>query len=242
MGHSLVFMPECHSTNDEATRLIQTTKMMDGTVVITANQTAGRGQRGNTWIVEPGKNLTFSIFIKPSFLQARDQFYLNMAFSLGVHDYIKDKLDCMVNVKWPNDVLLNEKKASGILIENHLHGQHIQHSIVGIGLNVNQKTFAIDTATSLSMEASQEFDLNDALADLLVFLETRFIQLRSQDFKKLTVDYLSSLYRMGEAHSFKSGDEMFVGTISGIDPSGKLKIETGSGTRHFNVKEVEFVK
>jgi BirA family biotin operon repressor/biotin-[acetyl-CoA-carboxylase] ligase len=243
MGHSLVFMPECHSTNDEASRLIQTANnIVDGTVVITENQTAGRGQRGNTWTSDPGKNLTFSILVKPTFLQVRDQFYLNIAFSLGLYDYLCQKLGEKVNVKWPNDILVNEKKICGILIENHLRGQHIQHSIVGIGLNVNQKSYELPWATSMMLEASEEFKLDETLADLLLFLESRFIQLRSQHFKKLSDDYLNVLYRKGEEHFFKNGGEVFPGTISGIDPMGKLAVMTANGVRYFNVKEVEFVK
>ena len=152
MGHSLVFMPECHSTNDEASRLIQNSNVLEGTVVITGNQTAGRGQRGNAWFSEPGKNLTFSILIKPSFLSVKNQFYLNIAFSLGLFDYLKEVLKTEVKIKWPNDILVNGKKICGILIENHLQAQHIQHSIVGIGLNVNQHHHLLATATSMNLE------------------------------------------------------------------------------------------
>jgi BirA family transcriptional regulator, biotin operon repressor / biotin---[acetyl-CoA-carboxylase] ligase len=242
MGHSLVFMPECHSTNDEASRLIQTTNVMDGTVVVTENQTAGRGQRGNTWTSEPGKNLTFSILLKPTFLQVHDQFYLNIAFSLGLHDYLSEVVESQVNIKWPNDILVNEKKICGILIENHLRGQHIQHTIVGIGLNVNQEFYPLASATSMKLETKEDFNLEEALADLLSSLEIRFIQLRSNQLQKLLSDYLDVLYRKGEQHPFKNGDETFLGTISGIDPTGKLKIETESGLRSFGVKEVEFIK
>lgn len=242
MGHSLVFMPECHSTNDEASRLIQATNILDGTVVITANQTAGRGQRGNTWFVEPGKNLTFSIFVKPTFLQVQDQFYLNIAFSLGLHDYLSEVVVKKVNVKWPNDILVNEKKICGILIENHLRGQHIQHSIVGIGLNVNQENFSLPSATSLKLETTTEYKLDETLADLLLHLENRFMQLRTNQTQKLLASYLNVLYRKGEEHAFKTGDEVFSGTISGIDVTGKLEIQTENGFRYFGVKEVEFIK
>src|SRR5688572_1227434 len=104
MGHSMVFMPECHSTNDELARLVEAgPSVLEGTTVITNNQTSGRGQRGNTWTSEPGKNLTFSFLIKPSFLPAMDQFSLNKAFSLGLLDYLRTILDSDVKVKWPND-------------------------------------------------------------------------------------------------------------------------------------------
>src|SRR5690348_13137008 len=105
MGHSLVFMPECHSTNGEALRLLQDNPpVAEGTVIITDNQTAGRGQRGNTWESEPGKNLTFSIILKPTFLHPKDQFKLNMCVSLALHDYLTSQLQD-VKIKWPNDMM-----------------------------------------------------------------------------------------------------------------------------------------
>jgi BirA family biotin operon repressor/biotin-[acetyl-CoA-carboxylase] ligase len=242
MGHSLVFMPECHSTNDEASRLVQSSNTLEGTVVITNNQTGGRGQRGNTWVSESGKNLTFSVLIKPSFLLVKDQFFLNIAFSLGLFDYLRAVLGAEVKIKWPNDILVNGRKICGILIENHIQAQHIQHSIVGIGLNVNQNKFEVSTATSMSMEKGDAFILEEELPKLLLFLEKRFLQLRSQDFKQLTADYLACLYWIGEKHFFKNKSETFEGTISGIDSVGKLKVESEAGTKFFDIKEIEFLK
>jgi len=242
MGHSLVFMPECHSTNDEASRLIQNSNVLEGTVVITNNQTAGRGQRGNTWISEAGKNLTFSILIKPSFLLMKDQFYLNVAFSLGLFDYLSEALDAEVKIKWPNDILVKGKKICGILIENYVQGHNIQHSIVGIGLNVNQNSHASVYATSMSLETGNDFKLEEVLPNLLVFLETRFLQLRSKNFKKLNDDYLASLYWIGEKHLFEKEDEIFEGEITGIDPFGKLRINVNGTTEYFEVKEIQFLK
>lgn len=235
-------MPECRSTNDEASRLIQNGNVLEGTIVITDNQTAGRGQRGNTWVSEAGKNLTFSILLKPSFLLVKDQFYLNVAFSLGLLDYLSETLGLEVRIKWPNDILVSGKKICGMLIENYIQGQNIQHSIVGIGLNVNQHQHAVVTATSMNLESGRNFKLEEVLLNLLTNLETRFLQLRSQNFKKLNDDYLTCLYWIGEKHLFKSKDETFEGTISGIDFTGKLKVETKLGTNLFDIKEVEFLK
>src|SRR5688572_32157531 len=168
MGHSVVFMPECHSTNDEASQLIESSdNVVEGTVVITNDQTSGRGQRGNTWISEPGKNLTFSLVMKPAFLSAQDQFLLNKAFSLGLYDYLHITLKATVKIKWPNDMLANDKKICGILIENQIQGQNIQHSVVGIGLNVNQENFSMPTATSMKVFERKEFLLENVLEELL---------------------------------------------------------------------------
>lgn len=242
MGHSLVFMPECHSTNDEASRLIQNMNVIDGTVIITNNQIAGRGQRGNTWLSAVGKNLTFSILLKPSFVLVKDQFYLNVAFSLGLADYLKVALKTEVKIKWPNDILIGNKKICGILIENHIHGQHIQHSIVGIGLNVNQEVFATLTATSMSLQRHSGLLLEEVLHDLLGYFETRYLQLRAGQVEALIREYHYSLYWMDENRIFKNQEDIFEGKISGVDASGRLVIITNGLPRHFEVKQIQFLK
>ncbi len=243
MGHSLVFMPECHSTNDEASRMIESSNsVLEGTVVITNNQTSGRGQRGSTWLSESGKNLTFSVLIKPTFIHVKDQFQLNQAFSLGLLDYLKAELMTEIKIKWPNDVMVSDKKACGILIENHIQGQQIQHSIVGIGLNVNQNIFSIPTATSMKLLKGNSFLLEDVLPELLGCIETRYLQLRSGNLEKLNKDYLTALYWIRERHLFKKEDKIFEGEIVGVDSFGKLKINVDGTTEYFEVKEIQFLK
>jgi BirA family biotin operon repressor/biotin-[acetyl-CoA-carboxylase] ligase len=210
--------------------------------VITNHQTSGRGQRGSTWLSEPGKNLTFSLVIKPNFLAALDQFSLNMAFSLGLVDYLRNSLTAEVMIKWPNDILVNSQKICGILIENHIQGQGIQHSIVGIGLNVNQNKSLVSHATSMKLQTDKTFLLEDVLPELLGYLEIRYLQLRSGNMEELAADYLATFYWKGERHMFKKADEIFEGEITGIDSVGKLKINVDGTTEYFNVKEVQFLK
>lgn len=243
MGHSLVFMPECHSTNDEASRLIESnTNVVEGTVVITNKQVSGRGQRGNTWLTEHGKNLTFSILIKPSFLLAKEQFYLNKVFSLGLFDFLMKNLSGEIKIKWPNDMMANGKKICGMLIENHLQGQQIKYSIVGIGLNVNQQNFSVATATSMSLQRGEEFLLEEALPELLECLEMRYLRVRSGKFDELDCEYEKSLYWKGEKHVFKKPDEVFEGIISGVDESGKLKVNVDGTTEYFDLKQIQFLE
>ena len=117
LGKNLIFMPECHSTNDTLLLLCQKENLPEGTLVITSSQTAGRGQRGNVWEAQKDKNLTFSFLLKPSFLPVIKQFYLNIFVSLGISDFLTTISGEKVQIKWPNDILLQEKKVSGILIE-----------------------------------------------------------------------------------------------------------------------------
>jgi len=242
MGHQLVFMPECHSTNLELQRLMQQKGSTEGLVVITDNQTAGRGQRGNTWESEPGKNLTFSIALRPSFLAAKDQFYLSMAISLGLYDSISQWLPSSeVKIKWPNDVMLNGRKTCGILIENQLVGQSIEQSVIGIGLNVNQLLFNAPLATSMALEGKKQFTLQDLLEPLFGTLEKRYLQLRTGNVSSLRMDYLNEMFRKGEEHPFKSEHRMFRGTIVGVDESGKLAMHINDSLEYFDMKQIQFI-
>lgn len=239
MSQTLVYMPECHSTNLEAIRLLQNnTQVAEGTTLVTDHQIAGRGQRGSTWESEAGKNLTFSIVLKPTFLHPKDQFKLNMAVSLGLYDYLTSQVSD-VKIKWPNDMMLGDQKTCGMLIENQISGQQLQSSIVGVGLNVNQQTFSLPSATSMAIRKGQSFVLNDALAELLQWIEARYLQLRSHiDLKE---EYVNALYAKGEKRNFKSGDEVFEGVITGIDSVGLLEVEVSRAKRYFDLKEIKFL-
>ena len=240
LGKNLVFLPECHSTNDLALQMSQQSTTPEGTVVITDSQISGRGQRGNTWEAQKGLNFTLSIILKPSTLTIRDQFYLNIFTSLAIADYIKSKSHATIRIKWPNDILVDGKKLCGILIENQIQGNKFSNSIIGIGLNMNQKTFSVSTATSLSIVLGEELDLHVELEFLLQKLEARYLQLRSQQYEILMSDYLSNLHWLNEKHTFISQDVEFEGTIDGVDDVGRLKITTDGGERYFGLKEVSY--
>jgi BirA family biotin operon repressor/biotin-[acetyl-CoA-carboxylase] ligase len=242
IGQNLVFVPECHSTNDLALKLCQQYSSPEGTLVITQHQTRGRGQRGNTWDAAPGKNLTFSVVLKPTFLAVKDQFFLNIISSLAVLDYLKIKIPKEVKVKWPNDVMADNRKICGILIENQLQGSAFTNVVVGIGVNINQQQFAVNTATSLSLITGQQYDLQGELEVLLQALEVRYLQLREQKFSLLREAYTAAMFWLQENRTFSSGHETFDGRITGIDESGKLIVQASDSVRSFAIKEVSFVR
>lgn len=242
MGKNLVFVPECHSTNDLAIQLSHQPHTSEGTVVITNHQTSGRGQRGNTWESSPGQNFTFSFLIKPTFLSVIDQFYLPMFTSLALADYLTEKTEEIVQIKWPNDILVRGKKICGILIENQLKGSAFSNSIVGIGLNMNQKRFNGIAATSLYDVTGVESDLVVEHERILEKLEQRYLQLRRKDYKEMKRTYLSKLYWIDEEHTFLASGVEFLGVIRGIHETGKLAIETTQGFRYFDIKEITYVK
>lgn len=244
LGKNLLFMPECHSTNTFALDLCQQSlPIADGTVVITDNQTSGRGQRGNNWEVEPGRNLTFSVILKPTFLAVNLQFYLNIFTSLAIHDYLREKGCLRMAIKWPNDVFINEKKVSGILIENQVHGNLLANTVVGIGLNINQAQFLeLKNATSLGLILNREFDLQSELEILLTMLEARYLQLRQGHLSGLMADYLRAMYWINEAHTFGSNGQTFEGIICGVDESGRLKLRINHEEKVFGMKEISYLR
>lgn len=234
-------MPECHSTNTLALQLCQQTGTSEGTVVITNNQTSGRGQRGNSWEAKPGENLTFSIILKPTFLKASDQFLLNQCISLGLYDFLTQKLLHNVKIKWPNDMLVENKKVSGILIENIVQRDLIQWSVVGIGLNVNQTEFAFERAASLQTFSGFALHLEKELHQLLACIEVRYLSLRQGNVELLKKNYNDALLGFQERRTFKVQQEEMEGIIQGVDAVGRLILQTQQENKVFDIKEIEFV-
>jgi BirA family transcriptional regulator, biotin operon repressor / biotin---[acetyl-CoA-carboxylase] ligase len=243
-GKLIKYLPSCHSTNDIAGQIIQTENtVFEGTVIITDNQTAGRGQRGNTWEASAGENLTFSLILKPNFLKASDQFQLNVAVSMGVFDFLSEFIDENLKVKWSNDIYYGDKKMGGILIENSLQGYQIGHSIIGIGLNINQTKFNNERATSLRKITQNllKYDLSELLKKLLESIEINYLKIKNNNYESLKIRYLTNLYRFEEYHYFRRSGQQFTGKIIGINETGKLGIETDGNVIYFDFKEVEFV-
>jgi BirA family transcriptional regulator, biotin operon repressor / biotin---[acetyl-CoA-carboxylase] ligase len=241
IGKSLVFVPECHSTNTLAQQLSQQAGFADGSVIITNNQTAGRGQHGSTWHTDIGQNLTFSVIVKPTFLAIKDQYFLTVITSLAVRDLLKSMVPDKIFIKWPNDILVRHKKICGILIENQIQSSQIARSIIGIGLNVNQMIFNVITATSVRHITHQDYDLESVLHRLLEFLEVRYLQLKQGKTQELRAEYLKALYWRDEKHLFSSAGTTFTGVIDGIDEYGKLVVKTETETRSFEVKELSYL-
>ncbi len=263
LGKNLISLPTCASTNAEAQNYLQESSNMhhahqahhEGTIIITENQTAGRGQRGNVWESEPNTNLTFSLILSPKFLKITEQFKLNVAITVGITDMLQNYLP--VQIKWSNDIYTQSKKIGGILIENTIQQNFIQHAIIGIGLNINQLSFNTPIATSLINEkkqvsqltlaqipqpiSHQRYDLQTMLEEIVLGIENRYLQLRGGQYDMLKMIYLQRLYWFQEIHTFQAQDKYFVGLIIGIDNYGRLAINTEGTIKYFDVKEVAFI-
>lgn len=241
VGRSLLYLPTCHSTNAVALEMATDPKTTEGTIVLTDHQTEGRGQQHNTWEAAPHQNLTFSLILHPSFLAVAQQFWLNIAISLGIYDFLSTHILQDLKIKWPNDLYYQNHKLGGVLIQNILSQENIRRSVVGIGLNVNQTGFQTERAISIKQITGQEISLNTALEVILGFLEKRYLQLRSGNFDRLKQHYLQNLYRYQEVHTFKSQQVTFQGTILGIDKIGRLCVEKEGRLHYFSFKEIEYI-
>ncbi len=243
VGQIYKYLPSCQSTNDEASALLASASPIEGSLVTTDQQTAGRGQRGNRWESHAAENLTFSILLKPDFLAPGEQFWLTIAISLGVYDTLRPLLGESIRIKWPNDIYVCNQKLGGILIENTIQRTQLAWSVVGIGLNVNQTEFTYPAATSLQQQAPlpDGYDRPGLLALLCETIEKRYLQLRTGQRDVLKASYLSVLYHYRQEHTFSTNGQPFRGTITGIDATGRLAIETGGEVRYFDFKEVAFL-
>ena len=240
-GQQLVYLPTCTSTNIVAYELLLKNKATEGCVVITDHQTAGRGQRENTWEAEPNKNITLSLILKPVFLNVVQQFFLTISISLAVLETVQELMLASVKIKWPNDILATDQKLAGILIQNSISGHRIQHAVVGIGLNVNQKMFAHPRATSLALLTGKEYDRTAIIQKLLEHVEKRYLELKSGRFTQLKCAYLQELYRYQEVHPFLLSGQKIAGRIAGIDKIGRLAVQIDNQLQYFDSKEITYV-
>lgn len=242
----IIWYDELDSTNNEALRQILT---LDNLSVLAARaQTAGRGQRGNRWCSEPGENLTFSVLLKfgegalPP-LPAHLQFNLTCVATLAVWDYLHT-LEVETRIKWPNDIYAGDRKICGMLIENGLSGASLTHSVIGIGLNLNQTVFPgeLVNPTSVARLTGQRHPLAESLERFLGHFESRLNQLYNTE--SLRTSYLKHLYRLGEACGYVdcATGESFSATITGLTPEGRLCLALPDGTvRHYAFKEVSYL-
>ncbi len=243
IGKQFISLPSCHSTNDLMAQMSAKNQLYEGAIIITKHQTKGKGQRGNQWYSPDGENLTFSVFFKPHFLKAAQQFELNRMVSLSLLDVVKNiSEEGKVFVKWPNDLILNKKKVAGILIENSINQNGISESIVGIGLNVNQISGLLPTATSMAKQFNETFDLDKILLDVIQRLEHYYLILRGGDFRLIHELYQSKLYLKDKVAFYEDAIGKFNGIIRNVHPDGVLEIEDESGIfKKYHFKEVRLL-
>ena len=236
----IYWLDSIDSTNSEALRRLS--ELPGGTVLAAYEQTAGRGQRGNTWFTQAGKNLTFSIVLKDLSLSAPEAIRLNYLTSVAVAAYLENR-GVKADIKWPNDIYVNGRKICGMLLENTLGpGGRLLASVVGIGININQKEFSqLANATSLGLCTGREYKLEEELEAFLSVFEDLLPQLSSEE---LSAAYSARLFRKGvpaRYHDLLSDCE-YQGVIEGVEPDGRLHIRNlDGGDYYYRFKEVSYI-
>jgi len=241
---SIVRLRTVDSTNKYAKDLVLTNSVSENHVILAHEQTNGKGQIGNSWESEAGKNLIFSLILFPNDLEAASQFCLTQIVSLAVCDTLKPLLSGHnVSIKWPNDIYVGLKKICGILIENQIMGAYISNSIIGIGLNINQKEFFSNAPNPVSIIqlTNIKYDTEIILQHFLEHFENRMKQYE-QNPDSLNSDYLNTLLFGKEWRKYNTDHELFEGFIQGVNEYGQLQVLRRNGKEMlYNFKEIRFV-
>ncbi|UTW60777.1 biotin--[acetyl-CoA-carboxylase] ligase [bacterium SCSIO 12741] len=242
MKPQLHFFPSLDSTNDHLKDLIRQEKAQLWDIVWADYQSAGKGQRGNKWDSEDGENLLFSTWFKPHVLPVSQVFELNKRVSLAVRSVLVDRGVEGVSVKWPNDILVNGRKIAGVLIENNLDGDRVEHVVIGIGLNVNQVGLKdrLPNAISLREISGQKADRMELLNQLHQALQAH-IHSSFWPTARIDATYLKYLYGFRQWRTYLHQDKELFGRITGISSQGLLQMNTDKGSMEFDLREIRFL-
>jgi BirA family biotin operon repressor/biotin-[acetyl-CoA-carboxylase] ligase len=213
-------------------------------------QTSGHGQATNRWESEDGKNLLFSLLLRPTVIPAAEQFVITELVTLAIINALQDYIRQQITIKWPNDIYVGDKKLCGILIENALCGPTIDTCIVGIGININQELFVSDAPNPVSLKQlnGRDNDRGEILAEIYQNILNYYDYLadnwQNNDIKQsLHYEYMNNLYRRTGYHNYSTPEgEHFRAEIENIGPQGHLTLRLESGEqRIFAFKEVIFI-
>lgn len=236
-------LKETTSTNNYLRGLVGKEQLPEGSVVVTDFQTAGRGQVGNSWESEGGRNLMFSVILYPDFLPANRQFLISQIAALSVKETLDQYTDD-ITVKWPNDIYWKDRKICGMLIENDLTGQSLFCSVIGIGININQQEFRSNAPNpvSLTQITGREYDLDEILNSFLERLYNRYLGLIREEEDEIRSAYMATLYRGDGYYPYKDEQGVFNARIHTIEPTGHLVLQLPGGElRRYAFKEVSVV-
>ncbi|MBL6648980.1 MAG: biotin--[acetyl-CoA-carboxylase] ligase [Flavobacteriaceae bacterium] len=231
------------STND----YLKSADFYSTQVVYTYNQLKGKGQRGNKWVSEPGKNLAFSIKIFPKNLNVKDQFKVNVIFSVFIFNTLKSLNIPDIKIKLPNDIMSGNKKICGILIEFKVKGNQIENIIIGFGLNVNQEKFSgLPYASSLKLISNLNYEL-DGISNLFIQNLTRHNYLNkllnlNSGFDKILEYFNQNLYRFNFDSLFRFNNSEFIGKIKSVFSDGTINILNKNGkVQNYNFDEIKMM-
>jgi len=237
-------LSSCESTNLVLNNIYKEKPLKQNTIVVTDFQTKGVGQKGNFWESENKKNLLFSIGLVDIDLLAEKQFVLSIIVSLSIVNLLKKYFSNeKIQIKWPNDIYVGDKKIAGILIENSLIGNKIKNTIIGIGLNVNQVKFNSNIPNPISMKhiLGKEIDVRLLLDEFIIEFEKMFFSLQNGGEINLKLEYLDILYKKNESCKYIIRGKLQQAIILGIDTYGFLEMQLNNRVEVFDIKDVKYI-
>ena len=215
IGQKIIRLDTVDSTNNYTANLIKEGKILPGAVIMADEQTAGKGQRGAVWTSNAGENMLLSVFLNSANLSLHQQVALTHFAAVSVMETLR-KIGISAQIKWPNDIFVGHRKIAGILIENTILNGRISHSILGIGLNVNQINFKDLSATSVKLE-TRTFSAVEEILFKLIFEFNKYWEIvKIGNLGLLRSIYLDNLYLLEQEATFEDSDGVFNGTIQGI--------------------------
>lgn len=241
---SIIKLNAIDSTNDFLKDLTRNQLVDNFTTVVAQKQTKGKGQMGAAWESEGGKNLIMSILVKDILQNVDEIFHLNVAIALSVLQVLQDFKVPNLSVKWPNDIMSDHKKIGGILIENSFKSDTKIESIVGIGLNVNQKQFEnLPKASSMAVITSTEFDLDILLNKIIFQIKKNCSWILSNQSDKLWKEYHNHLFKINVPMAFEDANQnKFMGIIQGVSSEGRLQvILEDDSIKSYGIKEIQIL-
>lgn len=244
-NNDLIVLEEVDSTNRFAQELLQkSVKVPEGTAILSFYQTSGKGQKGNVWESEPGSNMLASVILFPDFLEPSNLQLINQAVAVSVCTALRNYSGCEFKIKWPNDIIFGEYKIAGILIENSIREKLCVHSIVGVGINLNQEVFNAYKPKAISLKNIINKTI-DSIPEFTIkwrnVLIEYFEMIRGGNEGMIAESYSQLLFGLGEERWFEYDGIRTKGIITGVTKEGYLQIQTDTGTREFGIKEVKYL-
>lgn len=232
------------STNFFLKKLVNKQHLKEWTIISAEIQTFGRGQKKNHWESEPSKNITCSILLYPHFLPIKKIFLLSEIIAIGIKKALNIYVKQGITIKWPNDIYFKDQKIAGILIENEITNQKFSHSIVGIGLNVNQQIFKSNAPNPISLKqiTGTEINTNTLLKQVTEQIIYWYNKLKFSQNKLISQTYHNFLYHKKGLHLYKDKNELFKASIELVTEEGILHLKTEKKeNRYYSFKDVSLV-
>lgn len=242
VGANRIFEEAVGSTNEVLKEIAKEKTLPEGTLLYTSNQNKGKGQLGAKWESEAGKNFAGTFLFHPK-VKIAEGYHISMIASLAVRELVAELVDNEeeVKVKWPNDILVDQKKIAGILIENSIANEVISESFIGIGLNINQEEFSTfdRAATSLKLEKGNNFSVSDIIDSLSIHLQQFYMLYKTKGVEPIQKLFLEELYLKDVWANYYTDREEELMIVS-ADETGLIVEDRAGKRRSYDLKEIQF--